>query len=137
MLGLGGALGTIVRYEVNGWVLHQGSRVFPWVTNFPLGTFVVNVSGCFLIGFLAAITNPSSGRVWIGPELRDLLMIGFCGGYTTFSSYGIQTLNQARDADWYAAAVNILGSNVIGLFAVFLGNICGLWFQAKLRGSGS
>src|SRR5439155_13423793 len=88
LLSLGGALGTAARYGVNGliseWQYHAWSAVFP------LGTLIVNVSGCFAIGFLAAVSGPSMGRMWFSPEWRDFLMIGFCGGYTTFSSYGLQ-----------------------------------------------
>jgi CrcB protein len=61
-------------------------------------------------------------------------MIGLCGGYTTFSSYGLQTLNLARDGEWLAVTVSIVGSNVLGLLAVYLGLVCGRALQAKLHG---
>jgi CrcB protein len=134
LLSIGGALGTAARYTVNGWVSgHQGAQ-YAWPATFPLGTMVVNVTGCFVIGFLAAVSGPALGRAWLKPEWRDFLMIGFCGGYTTFSSYGIQTLNLARDSEWLFVAGNILGSNLLGLFAVYLGWVSGRFLQAKLHG---
>jgi CrcB protein len=127
LLSLGGALGTLARYGLNGLVSQR-------VATFPLGTMVVNVTGCFAVGFLAAVSGPAMGRAWFKPEWRDFLMIGFCGGYTTFSSYGIQTLNLARDSEWLAVAGNVLGSNVLGLVAVYLGWVLGRFIQAKFHG---
>jgi CrcB protein len=118
VLALGGALGTLARYGLNGLISAR-------VATFPLGTMVVNITGCFVIGFLAAISGPAMGRVWLEPEWRDFLMIGFCGGYTTFSSFGLQTLNLARDGEWLPVALNILGSNALGLLAVYLGWVGG------------
>jgi CrcB protein len=134
LLAIGGAIGTLARYGVNGFVsAHQG-RHLPWAVLFPLGTVVANVTGCFAIGFIAAVSGPGMGRAWIRPEWRDFLMVGFCGGYTTFSSYGLQTLNLARDAEWLWAGLNIVGSNVVGLVAVYLGRAFGLWLQSQLHG---
>ncbi|MFA5190733.1 MAG: fluoride efflux transporter CrcB [Verrucomicrobiia bacterium] len=129
LLALGGAMGTIARYGLNGLVSHHQSKHLPWAAVFPLGTVLVNVSGCFLIGFIAAMSGPALGRGWMKPEWRDFWLIGFCGGYTTFSSYGLQTLNLARDAEWLWVALNIIGSNVLCLAAVWLGRTCGLWLQ--------
>jgi CrcB protein len=133
-LAVGGALGTLARYGLNGLVSHHQSKHLPWAAVFPLGTLVVNVSGCFLIGVLAAISGPAMGRTWLKPEWRDFLMIGFCGGYTTFSSYGIQTLNLARDGEWLWVGLNIVGSNVLSLLAVYLGWVCGRLLQSKFHG---
>ncbi len=110
VLAIGGALGTLARYGLNGVIA-------PPAATFPLGTLVVNVTGCFLIGLLTPLSLRS--------EWRLFLMIGFCGGYTTFSSYGIQTLELARDAEWLHVALNIIGSNLLGLLAVYLGWVCG------------
>ncbi len=129
LLALGGAIGTLARYGLNGLVSHHQSKHLPWAVVFPLGTVLVNISGCFLIGLIAAISGPAMGRGWLKPEWRDFWLIGFCGGYTTFSSYGLQTLNLARDAEWLWAALNIIGSNVLCLAAVWLGRACGLWLQ--------
>jgi CrcB protein len=133
LLVFGGALGTLARYGLNGIISEHTSK-HPLAAVFPLGTLVVNVSGCFAIGVIAAISGPATGRAWIKPEWRDFLTIGFCGGYTTFSSYGLQTLNLARDGEWLAVTLNIVGSNVLGLLAVYLGWVCGRALQAKLHG---
>jgi CrcB protein len=127
MLAVGGALGTLARYGLNGVISAR-------VATFPLGTMVVNVTGCLAIGFLAAVSDPSFGRSWIKPGWRDFLMVGFCGGYTTFSSYGLQTLTLGRDGEWVYAALNIVGSNLSGLAAVYLGWVLGRFVQAKLHG---
>lgn len=134
MLALGGALGTLARYGLNGLISEHQTRHLPWPVLFPLGTIFVNVSGCFVIGVLAALTEPSLGRSWMRPEWRDFLMVGFCGGYTTFSSYGIQSLHLARDGEWLWVGANILGSNALALLAVYLGWVCGRLLQSKFHG---
>jgi fluoride exporter len=127
LLAAGGALGTLARYGLNGIIAERSPT-------FPLGTMIVNITGCFAIGLIAAISGPALGRAWLTSGQRDFLMVGFCGGYTTFSSYGIQTLNLARDGEWRYVAANVIGSNVLGLLAVYLGWICGRYLQAKLHG---
>jgi CrcB protein len=117
-LAVGGAVGTLARHGLNGLISAR-------IATFPLGTMIVNITGCFVIGLIAAVSDPSLGRSWVRTEWRDFLMVGFCGGYTTFSSYGIQTLNLARDGEWLAVALNVVGSNVLGLLAVYLGWVCG------------
>ncbi len=134
LLIIGGALGTLARYGLNGVISEHQSKHYPWAVVFPLGTMVINVTGCFAIGFIAAISGPETGRTWIKPEWRDFLMIGFCGGYTTFSSYGLQTLNLARDGEWLGVALNIIGSNVLSLLAVYLGWVGGRALQAEFHG---
>jgi CrcB protein len=126
-LAVGGALGTLARYGLNGLISAR-------VATFPLGTMLVNVTGCFAIGFIAAISDPSLGRVWLKTGWRDFLMVGFCGGYTTFSSYGLQSLNLARDSEWLFVMLNILGSNLLGLVAVYLGWVSGRLLQSKFHG---
>lgn len=110
ILALGGALGTLARYGLNGLISQR-------LATFPLGTMIVNITGCFVIGLLAPLA--------LRPEWRLFLMVGFCGGYTTFSSYGLQTLDLARDNEWLYLAGNIIGSNVLGLLAVYLGVVSG------------
>ncbi len=128
LLATGGALGTLARYGVNGWI----SRGSGLATTFPLGTMVANVSGCFVIGVLAALTGSM-----IGPHrqrLQEFIMIGFCGGYTTFSSFGIQSINLAADGEWTAVGLNVIGSNLLGLAAVYLGLVCGRLVLVQFRG---
>lgn len=134
LLALGGAAGTVARYGLNGVISgHQARSWLRWAA-FPAGTLTVNVLGCFAIGVLAALTEAGTGRAWIRPEWRDFLMIGFCGGFTTFSSYGLQTLSLVRGGDWLAGFVNVAGSNVCGLVAVWLGWAAGRAFQARVAG---
>src|SRR2546430_7125431 len=87
---LGGALGTGARFWASGFVAKTAGELFP------LGTLVVNVTGSFAIGFFAAFTDPE-GPLLVSPRLRQFFMIGVCGGYTTFSSFSLQTLDLARE----------------------------------------
>jgi fluoride exporter len=121
---VGGALGTGARFWVSGFVAERGGELFP------LGTLVVNVSGSFAVGFLAAFTAPE-GSFLLSPRLRQFLMIGVCGGYTTFSSFSLQTLDLARDGDWFKAGLNALLSFVCCLIAVWLGRILALAMLQK------
>jgi fluoride exporter len=120
-LGLGGALGTIARFWVNGVV----SRYFE---TFPMGTLIINVTGSFAIGFFAALTAPE-GRFLVSPNFRQFFMIGICGGYTTFSSFSLQTLNLAREGEWLYAGANAVLSFVLCMVAVWLG----FWAAAFLN----
>ena len=89
---------------------------------FPLGTLVVNVTGSFVIGFFATITGVE-GRWLVGPSGRNFFMTGICGGYTTFSSFSLQTLNLARENEWLYAGANAVLSLVLCLVAVWLGHV--------------
>ncbi len=115
-IGLGSALGGMGRYWCSGVVAREFGETFPW------GTIVVNVAGSLVIGFLATIMAPD-GRLLIAPDARAFLMIGVCGGYTTFSSFSLQTLNLVRDGEWLWASANILLSVILCLAAVWLGHI--------------
>jgi CrcB protein len=115
-IAIGGALGSVGRYWFSGVVARQFGETFPW------GTLLVNVSGSFAIGFFATLTSPE-GR-WLAPAgFRQFFMIGLCGGYTTFSSFSLQTLSLAEDGEWLYAGLNILGSVALCLFAVWLGHL--------------
>ena len=103
---LGGALGTGARFWMSGFIAERGGEFFP------LGTLVVNVSGSFVIGFFAAFTDPE-GPVLVSPQFRQFFMIGLCGGYTTFSSFSLQTLDFARDGDWLKALLNTCCHSVV------------------------
>jgi fluoride exporter len=121
-IGLGGALGTMARYWLSGMVAQRIGETFPW------GTILVNVSGSFVIGFFATLTDPS-GRWMVSPTARQFVMIGILGGYTTFSSFSIQTLMLARDGEWLWAGGNILASVALCLAAVWLGHVLGMLFN--------
>ncbi|MEN9574941.1 MAG: hypothetical protein RL514_2796 [Verrucomicrobiota bacterium] len=113
-IGLGSALGGMLRYGLAEWVTTLAGKAFPW------GTLLVNVTGSFLIGGFAAAAQPSTG--WWGSEHgRAFLMAGICGGYTTFSAFSLQTLQLVRDDHWPAAAGNVLVSVALCLVAVWLG----------------
>ena len=99
----GGAIGSVGRYALSSLVARGLDEVFPW------GTLIVNVSGCFIIGLFAMMTGPD-GRVLAPPEYRQFFMVGVCGGFTTFSSFSLQTLALARDGDMTKASLNVVGS---------------------------
>jgi CrcB protein len=115
-VALGGALGSVARYGcsllVAGWI----GETFPW------GTLIINVVGSFVIGFFGILTGPD-GRVLVSPDVRQFVMVGLCGGYTTFSSFSLQTLNLLRDGDVVRAGANVVGSIVLCLIAVWLGAV--------------
>jgi CrcB protein len=113
-VGAGGFLGASLRYLVGVFV----SGKLP--TLFPLATFLINVSGCFGIGFLAVLAEE---RLALGPEARLFWTAGVLGGYTTFSTFGYETLTLARDGSYALAAINVLGQVALGLFAVWAGAV--------------
>ena len=121
---LGGAVGTGARFWVSGFIAERAGEFFP------LGTLVVNVSGSFVVGFFAAFTGPE-GPVLVSPRFRQFFMIGVCGGYTTFSSFSLQTLDLVRDGDWFKAGLNAVLSFVCCLIAVWVGRILALGVLPK------
>lgn len=121
---LGGALGTGARFWVSGFIAERAGEFFP------LGTLVVNISGSFALGFFAGFTG-AEGPFLVSPRLRQFFMIGICGGYTTFSSFSLQTLDLARDGDWFKALLNVVLSFVCCLAAVWLGRILALALISK------
>ncbi len=121
-LGLGGALGTIARFSLDGFV----SRHF---VSFPMGTLIINVTGSFLIAFFATLTGPD-GRFMARSTTRTFFMTGICGGYTTFSSFSLQTLNLAREGEWLYAGLNVLGSVALCLFAAWLGYVAAMFLNS-------
>ena len=96
---------------------------------FPWGTLLVNITGSLIIGFFATLTGPD-GRIFASSTVRQFVMIGLCGGYTTFSSFSLQTLNLANDGEWLQAGGNIIGSVVLCLLAVWLGHILAVSINA-------
>jgi fluoride exporter len=121
---LGGALGTGARFWMSGFIAERAGEFFP------LGTLVVNVSGSFAVGLFGGFTG-SEGPLLVSPRFRQFFMIGVCGGYTTFSSFSLQTLDLAREGDWFKALLNIGLSFGCCLAAVWLGRILALAFVSK------
>lgn len=114
-IAIGSALGGMARFWCSGFVARWIGETFPW------GTLVVNVTGSFVIGFFATITGPD-GRVFASSLARQFVMIGVCGGYTTFSSFSLQTLNLMNDGEWLYAGGNIVLSVILCLAAVWAGH---------------
>lgn len=108
---LGGGFGSLARYGMSLWV---GSL---WDGSYPLGTFLINLLGCFLIGFLGGLSE----RVTVDPQVRLLLQTGFLGGFTTFSSFGLETVQLFRRGEGAVASSYLLGSNLLGIVCVFGG----------------
>jgi CrcB protein len=119
LIALGGAIGSVARFLIGLWV--QPVRPGLPLTHFPVGTLVVNVTGCLAIGILHAIFYGSPHAASERAELRAFLLIGVLGGYTTFSSFGRETLNLVDNNQLGAAAAYVLLSNVLGLAAVWAG----------------
>jgi CrcB protein len=116
MLIIGGSAGTIVRYILSG-VVYQS-----WGTRFPYGTLIVNLFGCFLVGYFVVITEE---RYLMSPNVRLLLLVGFCGAFTTFSTFILETANLVRDGESLLALANILVSVIIGFICFKLGMMLG------------
>ena len=121
-VGLGGALGSVARFWASGFVARHFGETFPF------GTLVVNVTGSFVIGFFATLTGPD-GRWLVAPQGRTFFMIGVCGGYTTFSSFSLQTLDLARDGEWLYAGANAALSLVLCMVAVWVGHVLAAHFN--------
>ncbi len=120
-VALGSMIGGVSRFWISGLVAARLGQVFPW------NTLLINVSGSFVIGLLGAWTTPE-GPLSAGQRsfATSFLMIGVCGGYTTFSSFSLQTLNLLqRDREWFYAGANVAGSVIFCLAAVWLGFFLG------------
>ena len=112
LVGIAGLAGTLLRYWISGFVARRYGETFP------VGTMVVNVLGCLIAG---AVFNLTEERFLVNPTLRTVILIGLLGGFTTFSSYGLQTFTLLRDGEFGLATLNIVGSNVLGLMMVWVG----------------
>ena len=108
---MGGAAGALLRYLVSGWAYALLGEGFPW------GTLSVNVIGSFFIGFLWRLFD----QIAIAPNTRTLIFVGGLGAFTTFSTYGLESLNLLRSGQYKLGVLNMLGSNVLGILSVFLG----------------
>jgi CrcB protein len=118
---LGGAIGTFARYAISVLTLPI-SRELPW------GTIIINITGCALIGFVGTFTL-ASGRYPVSENMRLFVMVGFCGGYTTFSAFSLQTLDLLRSGAVVRAALNITLSVVLCVGAVALGHLLAAYFN--------
>lgn len=118
VVALGGALGSVGRYWCSGLVARTFGETFPW------GTLFVNVAGSFLIGLVAVLTGPDGRLLW-PTAARQFVMLGLFGGFTTFSSFSLQTLNLLEDGEWLAAGGNIVLSVGLCLAGVWLGAASG------------
>ncbi|MBI2514000.1 MAG: fluoride efflux transporter CrcB [Opitutae bacterium] len=127
LIALGGALGSVLRFWLSGLVATHVGETFPW------GTLFVNVTGSFVIGFFATLAGPD-GRAFVSAETRQFAMTGICGGYTTFSSFSLQTLTLARGGEWLRAGGNVTGSVLLCLLGVWLGHLAAAQLNA-LRGA--
>ena len=122
-IAVGSALGGMARYWCSGVAARLFGETFPW------GTLFVNVTGSLLIGLFATLTGPD-GRIFAGSSARLFVMLGLFGGFTTFSSFSLQTLALAQDSEWLQAGGNIVGSVVLCLLAVWLGHLLALSINA-------
>ncbi len=113
-VGIGSGMGGIARYWCSGMLARLIGEAFPW------GTLVVNVVGSWVIGLFAALTA-AMGPLANEPATRQLVIVGLCGGYTTFSSFSLQTLNLSRGGEWLSAAGNTLASVVLCYLAAWAG----------------
>jgi CrcB protein len=126
-VAFGGALGSVARFGCSSLIAQRFGETFP------LGTLVINVVGSFVIGAFATLTGPD-GRVLTSGDMRQFVTVGLCGGYTTFSSFSIQTLSLVQDGQYARAGLNVVGSVVLCLGAVWLGHVAGAAANA-VRGS--
>lgn len=116
LIAVAGLVGTLMRYWLSGYVAKQYGETFPW------GTMAVNLIGCLLAG---AVFYLAEERLLLSPTLRTMIMIGLLGGFTTFSSFGLQTFTLLRDGEIVLALLNVTTSNILGVFMVWLGYVVG------------
>ncbi len=116
LLMLAGAVGTLSRYGLQGVVQKATGATFPW------GTMAVNLTGCFIFGIIWALAEE---RLLIRSEIRSVILIGFLGSFTTFSSFVFETTEFLRDSQWWPAVANILAQNILGIIVFFAGLFLG------------
>jgi fluoride exporter len=115
-IAVGGAFGSMARFWLATYVAEILGPQFPW------GTILINIVGSFVIGFFATLTGPG-GRFLASLNTRAFVMVGICGGFTTFSAFSLQTLDLARESRWLQAGGNVVLSVVACLIAVWAGHI--------------
>jgi CrcB protein len=119
LIAVAGLLGTLLRYWLSGHVAKQYGETFPW------GTIAVNLIGCLVTGAVFFVTEE---RLLLSPTVRTVILIGLLGGFTTFSAYGLQTFTLLRDGQIGLAMLNVVMSNTLGVFMVWLGYLLGRVF---------
>jgi len=112
-IALAGLVGTLLRYWLSGFVARKYGETFPW------GTMAVNLLGCLVTGAVFFLSE----RFLVSPTVRTVILIGLLGGFTTFSSYGLQTFTLLRDGEFGLGILNMIASNVLGLFMVWIGYV--------------
>jgi CrcB protein len=112
--GIGGAAGSIMRYLISFFINKYNSGVFP------LATFIVNIVGCFIIGLLLAFVEKNMA---LANEIRMLMIVGFCGGLTTFSAFSAENITLFHNGNYVTLAIYVLASVILGVAAVFLGKL--------------
>jgi CrcB protein len=125
LVAIGGAIGSLLRFGITQWMV-------PMALWAPLSILLVNTSGCFLISFLNFLSDPS-GDIYFGPRSRLFLLVGFCGGYTTFSSFTLLSFNAAQHGSLLDLWLNIGLSHILCLLSVWLGAIVAAPFPRALR----
>lgn len=118
-VALGGALGSAARYGCSGLAARLFGEGFPW------GTLLVNITGSLIIGFFATVTGPE-GKWLVTGNIRQFVMVGVLGGFTTFSAFSLQTLVLFEQGEWARAAGNVLGSMLLCLAAVWIGHMAAI-----------
>jgi fluoride exporter len=116
-VGLAGFIGAIARYGIDGVIVQKSGGSFPW------GTFLINISGSFVLGLLFAVLV--EGRVAVAPWIRTASTVGLVGAYTTFSTLTLETFRLVEDGSYFLAGANAVGSLTLGLVAVYLGVVVG------------
>jgi len=112
IVGIGGFIGTVARFLISRYFQFNITSVFPW------GTFIINITGCLLIGIIYGLSEKSDT---LSPEIRLFLTVGICGGFTTFSTFSNDAFMLVREQEWIRFALYASLSLFIGLMAVYLG----------------
>ncbi len=122
-IAVGGAIGAVLRYLVSGVAYNQFGAAFP------IGTLLVNLIGCLLIGFLAQLFE----EIIVPPNMRLFVLTGTLGAFTTFSTYGLETVKLWQDGELRLALLNVAANNVVGILFVVLGFILARTLLAAMR----
>lgn len=123
LLLIGGALGTLARYTLSGFIQVRAASLFPW------GTLSVNLAGCFLVGLLWGFFEEGS----LEPHWRTFIFIGVLGGFTTFSTYALESINLLRDGEWRTGLLSVVLNNAGGILLAYGGLVVARYFTGIIR----